>query len=117
MAVIVECKEPEILKKKIKESVIEGDIDTWSLDRDGDFTHIPEQWNCKAWMYFSKDDDLSKGDKGKLIFGIVGNINVKMTKSLYAVYHGRFAEMLLSHFDDDINNIIISSYKTEYDFF
>lgn len=117
MAVIVECKDPVGLNAKIKNAVTEGDIDTWIVDSDGDFTHEPDQWNCKAWMHFTNKNNLSEEHKEKLVFGIVGNKNVKMTKSLYAVYHGRFAEMLLSHFDDDIKNITIISNKTQYDFF
>lgn len=117
MAVIIDCKDSVCLIKKIKESINDGDIDTWSIDEDGDITHVPEQWNCKAWMHLTKDNDLAKSDKGKLVFGIIGNKRIKMSKLIYAVYHGRFAEMLLFHFDDYISNIIITSNKTEYDFF
>ena len=60
---------------------------------------------------------ISNSEKDSLIFGIVGNKQVKMTKSLYAVYHGRFSEMLLSHFDDEIDEIEITAGKTAYDLF
>ena len=40
---------------------------------------------------------------------------MKMKKDIYAIYHGRFSEMLLAHFD---NSIKISSIDlTKYDYF
>mgnify|MGYP000431422721 CR=1 FL=1 len=36
-------------------------------------------------------------------------------KSVYAAYHGRFAEMLLSHFDSKIDRIEISSLASSGD--
>ena len=113
MAVIVKTENPKVLLQKIHKAIDENKIDTWIIDNDGDFTHVPEQWNCKAWMH--KADIASDNDE--LVFGIVGNKQVKMTKLLYAVYHGRFAEMLLSHFDTEIESINITSNKTEYDYF
>ena len=112
MALIVRTNNPDELLKKIKKEIQSENIDTWLIDEDGDFTHTPEQWNCKAWMHKSHDSE-----ENKLIFGIVGNKYVKMTKSLYAVYHGRFSEMLLSHFDDVIDKIEITAGKTVYDLF
>ena len=32
-----------------------------------------------------------------------------MSKAIYAVYHGRFVEMLLTHFDSEIEEIKVSS--------
>ena len=113
MAVIVITEKPDALLQKIHKAIEENTIDTWIIDSDGDFTHIPEQWNCKAWMHLADTDS----NDNKLVFGIVGNKKVQMTKSLYAVYHGRFSEMLLSHFDTEISEIKITSKRTKYDFF
>lgn len=112
MALIVKTKNPNELLKKIRNEIQNENIDTWLVDDDGDFTHTPEQWNCKAWMH-----KISNSSEDSLIFGIVGNKQEKMTKSLYAVYHGRFSEMLLSHFDDEIEEIEITAGKTAYDLF
>ena len=42
---------------------------------------------------------------GVLAFGILKRADVKLSKEIYGVYHGRFAEMLLTHFDDDFSLI------------
>lgn len=102
------------LKKELNKKIEDGDIETWQIDQDGDLTHSPEQWRNKAWFHiFESSDD----NENQLVFGIIGNKKIPMTKSLYAVYHGRFSEMLLSHFDDIIEKIEITSQKTEYDNF
>lgn len=44
-----------------------------------------------------------------LIFGLVGQKDITMTKPIYGVYHGRFSEMLLTHFDLDFSNIIMTA--------
>ena len=41
----------------------------------------------------------------RLCFYILGIKDKPMTKSLYGVYHGRFIEMLLGHFDQDFGNV------------
>jgi hypothetical protein len=40
---------------------------------------------------------------GMLQFGLLGEENVQMTKPVYGVFHGRFIEMLLTHFDDSFS--------------
>ena len=41
-----------------------------------------------------------------------------MSKVIYAVYHGRFAEMLLTYFDEEIETVEISSLaEVDVDFF
>ena len=80
----------------IKSAIDGGKIDTWTCDSKGDFTHSPEQWKHKAWLR-------PVVASGSLIFGLVGESDIDMTKVIYAVYHGRFTEMLLTHFDDDFS--------------
>lgn len=112
MALIVKTNIANDLKQEIQKAIAEKEIDTWLIDDDGDFTHSPEQWFCKAWMRLLDIDE-----EKILKFGIIGNKQVRMTKSLYAIYHGRFAEMLLSRFDEEIDSIEITSNKTEFDYF
>lgn len=92
------------LVKKIKELIDRNEIITWKYDEDGDFTATQDQWRFEAWLR-PKYDDVNK----HLYFGIVKNSKWDMSKEVYAVYHGRFAEMLLAHFDTYILNIEISS--------
>lgn len=92
MAVRVYCEDPRELIQSIRSAIREGKIDTWKLDSDGDFTHSPAQWAYLAWMRPKIFDD-------HITFNILGTKSKKMPKVVYGVYHGRFIEMLLSHFD------------------
>lgn len=92
---------------QIKDKFKNDEIDTWVMDSDGDFTHKPSQWFEMAW--FRK----VKISGNELIFGIVGRNGIKMSKVVYGIYHGRFTEMLLTYFDEEIENITISSLLKE----
>ena len=110
MAVYARTSNPKGLLDKIKDYNKKRKIESWKYDADGDFTHIPEQWENKAWFRPNIESE-------RLVFGLLGNKNIEMSKSLYAIYHGRFIEMLLTHFDTDISVTWPSSGKTTYDNF
>ncbi|MCH8012003.1 MAG: hypothetical protein IIA61_08670 [Candidatus Marinimicrobia bacterium] len=110
MAIIVKTQNPSGLLSKIKKAINDKSIDTWSYDSDGDFTHKPEQWKNKAWLR-------PKVYSNELRFGILGQKDTELTKYLYGVYHGRFIEMLLNHFDSDFNQVQATAVKTEPDYF
>jgi hypothetical protein len=92
MAVTVFCDDPPGLLRGIRSAIIEGHVTTWSVDQDGDFTHTPEQWKNHAWLRPRFESD-------RVIFNIVPPRKRPITKGDYAIYHGRFIEMLLAHFD------------------
>ncbi len=104
MAVIVQTPTPSKLLADIKTAIKEGHVKTWLLDTDGDLTHEPEQFRNKAWL------NPTVGP-GVLLFGLLGQTNVTMTKPLYGIYHGRFIEMLLSHFDDEFTSVTATAQK------
>ena len=110
MAVIVKTSNPSTLLKKIKKAIDDKKIDTWSYDDDGDFTHTPEQWRSKAWLK-------PKIYSSELRFGILGQKETKMTTYIYGIYHGRFIEMLLNHFDSDFTQASATAHITEPDHF
>lgn len=110
MAILVKTQNPAGLLKAIKKAIDDENIDTWSYDNDGDFTHTPEQWKNKAWLR-------PKIYEGELRFGILKQKNVELKKVIYGVYHGRFIEMLLTHFDDDFSTASATAKKTEPDNF
>lgn len=95
MAVIVKTSNPAGLLAAIRKAIDDGHVETWSYDSDGDFTHTPEQWKRKAWMRPS----IPSSQSGEIRFYILHNRDVNMTRTIYGVYHGRFIEMLLMHFD------------------
>lgn len=104
MAIVVYTPNPAALLQIIKKSIDEKKIDTWIYDNDGDFTHAPDQWEKKAWL---RPYVLS----GILQFGLLGQTNIDMTKSVYGVYHGRFIEMLLTHFDNHFSTATSTAQK------
>jgi len=110
MALIVQTFDANDLLRSIYVAIEKRAIETWECDKDRDFTHSPEQWRNKAWLH----PNISGG---QLRFGLVGQKDVVMTKVIYAVYHGRFAEMLLTHFDDKIRSISITANKEAPDNF
>ena len=97
----------------LKGKLEKGEIDTWMMDSDGDFTHRPVQWVKRAWFRKSKASSANE-----LVFGLIGREDENMSKGIYAVYHGRFAEMLLTYFDEEIETVEISSLaEVDVDFF
>lgn len=93
MAIHVRTSDPSGLLSAIRQSIDDGKIKTWSYDKDGDFTHTADQWINLAWLRPSISDD-------KLTFNTVPPRTQHISIRIYGVYHGRFIEMLLSHFDD-----------------
>lgn len=110
MAVFIKTDAPQELLDELKDLINKGKIDTWSYDSDGDFTHCVKQWINQAW--FSP-----KVEKEQIVFGILGNKETTMTKQLYGLYHGRFIEMMLTHFDKKMKSIWPTVMKSEYDIF
>lgn len=92
MAVRVFSSSPRSLLNEIKAAIQDGTVETWSVDAEGDFTHVPEQWKNRAWFRPVVRDD-------RLVFNIISSKSIKMSKVVYGVYHGRLIEMLLTHFD------------------
>ncbi len=98
MALYVHTSKPRTLLAAIRKAIDNGKVTTWSYDRDGDFIHDRPQWRGRAWLRPSVQD-------GMLRFGLFGQRGTPMAKAVYGVYHGRFMEMLLMHFDGMFSNI------------
>ena len=81
------------LLARIRKLIDQGHIETWAYDKDGDFTHTPAQWKNKAWLRPQVKSDM-------LRMVILNNTKVTFTREIFAVYHGRFIEMLISHVSD-----------------
>lgn len=111
MALLVFAGDGNALVAAIKQAIDKGEIATWAYDADGDFTHTPDQFREEAWMRPHVPA------QGPLTFGIVGKTGVPMTKALYGIYHGRFSEMLLTHFDDTITNVVATAQRKSIDLF
>lgn len=100
----IRTNNPQQFVDSINQAIREKRIVTWSVDSEGDYTLTQDQWVCKAWM----TPKIEQNATNILRFGIIESKKHKLTKSIYGIFHGRFAEMLLTHFDRDIETLEIS---------
>jgi hypothetical protein len=103
MAIYIKTKKKIDLVEEIIDKIDSNIISTWSYDDDNDFTHKAEQWSNRAWISEKTDGS------DNICFGIIGRRDRPLTKMEYAIFHSRFAEMLLAHFDNDFDEIKITS--------
>lgn len=87
--VTIQTATPRGLLASIRQAIDTGHVVTWTYDKDGDFTHTPDQWRSKAWLRPQIAD-------GALTLSIIWNVP---NRQVYAVYEGRFIEMILAHFN------------------
>jgi hypothetical protein len=92
MAINFETDDPVKLLSAFKKAIDDKKVVTWSYDSDGDFTHIPDQWQYKAWMRPTIYT-------GRLTMNLIGKRSETTTPAIYGVYHGRFIEAMLTHCD------------------
>jgi hypothetical protein len=109
MAVIVSTPNPVGLLTAINNAIKRKRVVTWSYDTDGDFTHTAEQWKNRAWLRPRVEEDR------RLILNIVAPRETTLSTTTYAIYHGRFIEMLLSHFDGEFTRISATALPTSND--
>jgi len=102
--ITVNANRPSELLSAVKSGIKNGEIDTWQVTERGYFTHTPAsgQWRNRAWFKPVVEDSFVR-------FNIIRPQGGSVGKETYAVYHGRFSEMLLAHFDTQITSIKISS--------
>jgi hypothetical protein len=98
MAIIVRTSNPGSLLASIKTGIATSKVRTWSVDSDDDFTHIADQWIHKAWLR----PRIARYDL--LVFNVLSPRNTRMSRVVYGIYHGRFIEMLLTHFDAELDD-------------
>jgi hypothetical protein len=110
MAIIITNANPANLLKEIYKAIDDKKIVTWIYDKDKDFTHKTDQWENKAWLRAKVYDK-------ELRFGILKRQDENLTATIYSIYHGRFIEMLLAHFDSAFGDAIATSQKTDPDIF
>jgi hypothetical protein len=107
MAITAMTDNPRALLEAVIKAIREGHIDTWQY-KEGYFTHSPAQWRFKAFLKPSTDARV-------LMLNIVRPANGNVSSEVYAVYHGRFIEMLLAHFDRLFDSALASAMAVEAD--
>ncbi len=98
MALYIPTDNPGGLLTVLKKAIDTGEVTTWECDSFGFFTHSPERWRERAWFR-------PFVVQGVLQFGIVANTNIPLNYEIYSIYHGRFIEMLISHFHDQFDDV------------
>lgn len=88
--VTIATSSPTELLARIKRVIDNGSVKTWAYDRDGDFTHSAPQWNMKAWL---RPRITTYGIELSFIAPTSG-----ASREVFAVYQGRFQEMMMAHF-------------------
>lgn len=97
--IIVRTKKTLALLRHLREAIEGDEIDTWAEDAEGDFTHDAPQWRNKAWFH------AVRYNADRVEFRIVCTRNRPLSRVEYALYHGRFIEMLINHCVRYIDNI------------
>jgi hypothetical protein len=94
MTLYVHAKDPAALLAQIRAQITAGNIQTWRFDQAGDFTHSAAggQWNGVAWLCPTIGHEV-------LILQLKGvQGGQPVTAAIYGVFHGRFLEMIFTHF-------------------
>lgn len=81
----------------MRTNVIRG----WTVDGVGDYTMTSDIRGNRAWFRHHIHGN-------EIQFGIIGSRSAPMDRTLYSVYHSRFIEVLLTHFDNDIQSLEVS---------
>lgn len=108
MAVRIFSDDPQALLQAIKGKIDAGRITTWAYERHGYFLHTAPQWRSQAWLRPRILPD-------QLMLTIVPPKGKAVSRVAYAVYHGRFIEMVLSHFDHSFTKATATALPTSDD--
>lgn len=97
---------PQVLITAIDKAIKDGDLKTWKkvLNDKGEtlYSHTPEQWNEKAMLKPHIKNDL-------VSFNITWwNKNDKPNEETMGYILGRFTEILMVHFRNNFEQLIIS---------
>ena len=108
MAIRFKTNDPKKLLEDFKKAIDKDIIVTWSYDQDGDFTHTSTQWKNKAWLH-------PEIKTSELVFSIIKQKSNNISSLIYAVYHGRFIQSMLNHFDSSFSNAETTALPSEDD--
>ena len=90
MSIRIYTDKPDTLVQKVKKLIDQNHIDTWTYDKEGDFTHSVQQFRNKAWLRPETTDD-------GLRMKVIKPKDENLKRAIYAIYQGRFIEMLITH--------------------
>lgn len=108
--ITVATQQPADLLNKIKAAIRDGSVETWAFAPGDGFTHATRdgQWEGHAHLEPS-------AKASELVLRYVPTKprepDAPDSATLRGVYHGRFIEMLVTHFRDDLDEITVSFTK------
>jgi len=106
MAIIVTTSEPTALLSSMKSTLISTEQHSWYCDNDGDFTMRMSA--VAAWFRPRIEGDT-------IVFRIITARGQTMKRGTYALYHGKFIEMLLRNFDTRFSRVVASALASHGD--
>lgn len=99
MATYFYSEDPQALLDAFDEAIEEGVIVNWELDEDGDYTHVAEPWNKRAWFASSVGADC-------LAFYIVPDLSEVIARPIFAFYQADLIETFIIHLHEFFSNIV-----------
>ncbi len=113
MAIIIKTDTPDTLLDEIYEGIQSKKVDKWASTADGRLTYASLLWKNEAWF----KPQIWVEEK-ELRFGLIKRKDRKhISTKLYTMFHTKFVEMLLSHFDTLFREVTVSAVRTEPDEF
>lgn len=113
MAVIIKTENPNKLLDEIYEGIEIKKIEKWSVLSDGRITYSGFLWKNEA--FFKPQIWV---EESELRFGLIKRKDRKhISSKLYTLFHSKFVEMLLSHFDKTFHSVTVSALRTDPDNF
>jgi len=108
MELVVYTDSPQDIIEKFNDDIKKKSITDWERNANGDYTYVIEgkgPYYKKAWIHVEK---LEEEDKFRMTLkGIKGDKSLKK-ETIQGVYFGRFIEMLISRFEQEIDKIRVN---------
>ena len=107
MSILVKTLNPSGLLTSIREGIEQNTVTQWSIDKDGDFSFLGT-YVGRAWLR-------PRLQEGEIRFSVLTSKGTVMKRSTYTLYHSRWIEMLLEHFDGKFISATASALPTAGD--
>lgn len=113
MAIIIHTDDPDLLLDKIYEAIDNKKADKWVSTSDGRLTYGALLWKNEA--FFTPQIWV---EEQQLRFGLLKRKDRKhISSKLYATFHSKLVELLLSHFDQYFQQVYATAGRAEPDNF
>lgn len=102
MAVTASTNNPTGLLEQLRSAIRDNHVKTWQWVQEVYLTHSPSQWANLAFFR-------PQVQHGALVFYIWPPQGSTISPEVYAIYHGRLIEMLLSHLNSGFTQLFASA--------